>query len=116
VLNVITPGPEQPPAVLEWAVVDLLLGDEEFVREMFEAIVTAEWPSTAEAPPKNPPAVSGGTEGAGKPAPSPNSSTEFTAQRRRQGPGTDGWARERSPPGHPSAMARPKITGGDAPT
>jgi hypothetical protein len=96
-LPVVTPGLQYQPSTLEWEVVDLLLSDERTVREMFEDIVTTEWPPTTDAPVTNPPGARGTTAGAEKPA----HSRSGAGPARQPGlhlPGTDGWARERSPP------------------
>jgi hypothetical protein len=106
-LHVTVPSPQHVPATLEWEVVDLLLSDERFVQEMFEDIVTAEWPPTPEAPVRNPPCARGNTAGVEKPEP-PASSVDLPArQHRLHRPGTDGWARERSPPKRPTAQPQP---------
>jgi len=81
----------------EWEVVDLLLSDERVVQEMFQEIVTAEWPPTPDAPAMNRPGAGDGTAGAEIPGP-PARTLEAGRQRWGQRPGTDGWARERSPP------------------
>jgi hypothetical protein len=96
-LHVATLGPQHQPGILEWEIVDLLLSDEGFVQEMFEDIVTAEWPPTPDAPRRNPPGARGSTAGVEKPGP-PATSAGPLRQRRLHHPGTDGLARERSPP------------------
>jgi len=108
-LAVITPDSQFQPFAGDRAVVDLMLSDERFVHEMFEEIVTAEWPPTPDAPVKNPPSAPGTTSGAGPPG-LPPSSIDSARQPRLHRPGTDGWARERSPPtrraGQPSPAHR----------
>ena len=96
-LHVAATGPRHQPDTLEWAVVDLLLSDERFVQEMFEDIVTAEWPPTPDAPVRNTPGARGSTAGVEKPGP-PARSAGPIPQRRLHRPGSDTWARERSPP------------------
>jgi hypothetical protein len=83
--------------VREWEVVDLLLSDDRVVQHMFEAIVAAEW-APAPGPPTPTPvgamSIPADTSDFG--------STVRRAVRARSQPpnrpGTDGWARERSPP------------------
>jgi hypothetical protein len=97
--HVTAPGPQHQAATLEWEVVDLLLSDERVVQEMFEDIVTAEWPPTPEAPTGNSAGARGSTAGAEK-AETPAGSAGLTRPGRTRRPGTDGWSRERSPPKH----------------
>lgn len=106
-LHVTTPGLQHQTASLEWEVVDLLLSDERFVQEIFEDIVTAEWPPTPDVPVRNPPGAKGGTAGVEKPEPPARSVDRPASQRRLHRPGADGWARERSPPKHPTAQPQP---------
>jgi hypothetical protein len=47
--QITAPGSQDQAATLEWEVVDLLLSDNRVVQEMFEGIVTAEWPPTPDA-------------------------------------------------------------------
>jgi len=114
-IHVIAPGSQDQAATLEREVVDLLLSDEHFVQEMFEDIVTAEWPPEPVAPVGNPPGGLGGTAGAEIPGP-PAASSASTQRCRLHSPGTDGWGRERSPPKNPTArLHRGQGThGGDA--
>ena len=111
-LSVAEPDTQQQYATLDWEVVDLLLSDDSVVQDMFEDIVTAEWPPTPHAPVSNPPGATGSTAGAEKLGPSA-SSTRLSPKYRIHRPGTDGWARERSPPtrvrpGGPDAQRTPK--------
>jgi hypothetical protein len=92
------PPLEQHPSTLDWEVVDLLLSDDRVVQEMFEEIVTAEWlpaPPVPAQPPR-------GATGSGDVNPEHRSEDGYRASghRRTGRPGTDGWARERSPPYH----------------
>jgi hypothetical protein len=96
-IHVTVPGSQDQAATLEWEVLDLLLSDERLVQEMFEDIVTAEWPPYPVAPIRNPPGTPGGTAGTEMPEP-PAPSAALTQRCRLHCPRTDGWGRERSPP------------------
>jgi hypothetical protein len=95
--SVAAPITQHHCAPLEWEFVDLLLSDDSAVEEMFEDIVAAEWPPTPDAPTIDPPGATGSTAGADKLEPMPGH-PRLTPQHRIHRPGTDGWARERSPP------------------
>lgn len=95
--SVAAPDLQHQSALLDWEVVDLMLSDDSAVLEMFEDIVTAERPPTPDAPTTDPPGATGSTAGADKLEPMPGR-PRLTPQYRIHRPGTDGWARERSPP------------------
>jgi hypothetical protein len=88
-------------AVLEWEVVDLLLSDDRLVGEMFEDIIATEWPPIPDAPSVNPPDIGAGPSGGDQLGPS-RPGARSASQHRAHRPGTDGWARERSPPKRPA--------------
>ncbi|PRZ39644.1 hypothetical protein CLV47_1188 [Antricoccus suffuscus] len=74
----------------------LLREDRQWLREQFDSIIAAEWPAQPPDPPSTRVAV----------APTPGAdrvrATTATARAglpRAHAPGTDGWARPRSPPG-----------------
>ena len=96
-IHMTAPVSQDQAVTLEWEVVDLLLSDERLLQEMFEDIVAAEWPPNPVAPLRKPPGDLGGTAGAEIPGP-PAVSFAPTQQCRFHCLGTDGWARERSPP------------------
>jgi hypothetical protein len=98
-LHVTAPGLEQWSASLEREAMDLLLSDESLVQEIFEDIVTAEWPPAPDAPAGNPPGVAGGPGWVERPRPFAGRTLGSGPQCRAQRPGISGWARERSPPG-----------------
>jgi len=113
-IQVTAPDSQHRASTLEWEVVDLLLSDERVVQEMFEDIVTAEWPPTPHAPVTHPPGARAGAAGAEKSGP-PATGAGPTCQRRDHRPSTDGRDRERSPPKHQYSQIRPhRHPGGDA--
>ena len=73
----------------------LLCEDPQWLRAQFEAIIAAEWPQQPPAPPRTGVAVTD-TPGADR-APT-RSTARVAGPRCAHGPGTDGWARQRSPP------------------
>lgn len=76
--------------------VELLCADDDLLRAEFEAIVAAEWPS----PPKAPPARRGVARGRPRASARRGRARAVLPSRPRH-PGSDGWARERSPPTDP---------------
>jgi hypothetical protein len=81
-----------------------MLEDEQYVQEMFEQIVAAQWPPTPQAPARIPPGDRGIAVAADRPGPLLHRARPI-AQRRLHRPGTERWARERSPPPIPSTSA-----------
>ena len=71
--------------------------DPRWIRDEFDAIIAAEWPAPTTNPPRLNVAVAEDPAGARDKRTAGNAASAVLPWRSR-GPGTDGWARERSPP------------------